>query len=265
MSKHYKHLSHSERHILYIMKQEGHSLRSIARSLARSVSTLSRELHRNRGGRDYRHQQAHALSVWRQQDKPRFRILTETLQAEYISCLQQGWSPEQIWGRRRQQQQTTVSVVTLYRWLHRDRQAGGSLFRFLCHKGRRYRYRNGSYDYRGTIPGRRGIEHRPPVVEERKYLGDWEADTMHGARHQGALVTVVERTSRLVLAAAVDHRDKVRVQQALVRLLHGVAKWVKTITFDNGREFSGHQFIAQQLHWPHLFRSSLSQLGTSHQ
>ena len=144
MSKHYKHLSHSERHILSVMRQEGHSLRSIARS--RPVSTLSRELHRNRGRRGYRHQQTHALSVWRQQDKPRFRILTETLQAEYTSCLQQGWSPEQIWGRRRQQQQTTVSIVTLYRWLPIDKRAV-PCFGSCVIKG-------GVIAYRGTIPGR---------------------------------------------------------------------------------------------------------------
>ena len=197
------------------MQRTGDSGRKIAHYLGRSVSTLRREWLAA-----YPYHQAHELRVRRQQS--------------YL-----GASPAATANHR--VGCDPISVAS-------DRQAGGSLFRFLCHQGRRYRYRSGSSDYRRTIPERRGSEHRPPVVEERKYLGDWEADTMHGARHQGALVTVVERTSRLVLAAAVDHRDKVRGQQALVRLLHGVAKWVKTITFDNGREFSGHQFIAQQLH-----------------
>ena len=102
-------------------------------------------------------------------------------------------------------------------------------------------------DDRGRIPVRSGIEHRSVVVDGRTRLEDWEGDTLPGVRHQGAIVTLVERKSRLTLAAPVDHRNKACVQQAIVHLLQPVAQWVKTITCDNGRDFSRHRSIVRQL------------------
>ncbi len=101
--------------------------------------------------------------------------------------------------------------------------------------------------YKQCIPGRVGIEKRPAIVEQRTRLGDWEADTMHGANHQGFLVTLVERTSRTVLIATVPRKEKDLVTKAILALLQPIADQVHTITFDNGREFSDHQIIADKL------------------
>ncbi len=101
--------------------------------------------------------------------------------------------------------------------------------------------------YKQCIPGRVGIEKRPAIVEQRTQLGDWEADTMHGAHHQGFLVTLVERTSRTVLIAQVPRKEKDLVTKAILALLQPIADQVHTITFDNGREFSDHQIIADKL------------------
>ena len=89
-------------------------------------------------------------------------------------------------------------------------------------------------------------------MEKRTRLGDWEADTMHGAHHQGFSVTLVDRTSRFTLIAQVQHKDKVSVEKAISSMLHFLyvslrADQVHTITFDNGREFSDHQKIAEKL------------------
>ena len=46
MGKHYSHLSSEERAVLQIEVSSGASIRSIARRLSRSASTLSRELSR---------------------------------------------------------------------------------------------------------------------------------------------------------------------------------------------------------------------------
>jgi len=50
------------------------------------------------------------------------------------------------------------------------------------------------------IPNRADISQRPAIVETRARYGDWEGDTMVGHRHQGHLVTHVERKSRFILA-----------------------------------------------------------------
>ena len=46
---------------IHALRKRADSLREIARQLGRSPSTISRELHRNSGGRGYRYQQATPL------------------------------------------------------------------------------------------------------------------------------------------------------------------------------------------------------------
>ena len=123
------------------MKRKGDSGQKIAHYLGRSVSTLRREWFAS-----YPYHQAHARSVWRQQVKPRFHILTEELKARGVCGLQAGWSPEQIRGRWRQRHESSVSAVTLYRWIWQDRRTGGCLYRMLRSGGRRYRHRYGRCD-----------------------------------------------------------------------------------------------------------------------
>lgn len=52
---------------------------------------------------------------------------------------------------------------------------------------------------RGHIPDRVDISKRPDIVNRRGRYGDWEGDTLVGHRHQGRLVTHVERKSRYLL------------------------------------------------------------------
>jgi len=53
--------------------------------------------------------------------------------------------------------------------------------------------------------------------------------------------------SKLNLAICVAHKEAVLVKEAIIQALQPVKDWVKTITFDNGREFCQHSDIAQQL------------------
>ncbi len=57
--KEYRHLSLEEREHVSLGLVQGKSLRSLARELDRSPSTLSREVRRNRGYREYRATVAH--------------------------------------------------------------------------------------------------------------------------------------------------------------------------------------------------------------
>jgi len=54
-------------------------------------------------------------------------------------------------------------------------------------------------DMRGSIANRVGIEKRPKIVERKIRIGDWEGNTVVGKNHQGALVTLVDRKSKLTL------------------------------------------------------------------
>jgi IS30 family transposase len=54
------------------------------------------------------------------------------------------------------------------------------------HNGKKYNKRKSRNSGRGLIPGRVDIDQRPAIVAAKSRIGDWEADTIIGAKHKGA-------------------------------------------------------------------------------
>jgi len=107
-------------------------------------------------------------------------------------------------------------------------------------------YRN-KRDRRGQIPNRRPLSERPLHIEARRQVGHWECDTVMGANHKGAVVTIVERKSGYAVMAKVSNKTSELVSSAIVDKLQPLAARVKTLTFDNGKEFARHAYIDEQL------------------
>ena len=239
----YTQLTREQRYQIYALRKEHHNQTVIARNLGVHKSTISRELSRNQGQRGYRPKQAAELTTERQRQRVQPRIQPNTW-AQVETLLRQQWSPEQITGRLALEGQPTLSHERIYQYIYADKRAGGTLHLHLrCQKARRKRY--GHYDRRGQLPGRRSITERPEVVTRKSRLGDWEADTIIGQHHQQAIVSIVERKSKLTRLAKVEHNTAELVAQAMTTQLESLI--VKTITSDNGREFAGHHSIAEQL------------------
>jgi IS30 family transposase len=78
-------------------------------------------------------------------------------------------------------------------------------------------------------------------------VGHWECDTVIGASHKGAVVTMVERKSGYAVMTKIEKKTSELVSSAIVDKLQPLAARVKTLTFDNGKEFAGHAHIDQQL------------------
>jgi IS30 family transposase len=244
--KSYQQLTQDQRYQIYAFLKAGFSQAGIARELRVDPSTISRELKRNRGQRGYRPKQAQHLADSRRKAKDNpTRITSDTWQQIDIR-LQQDWSPEQISGTLKQQGQPSVSHERIYQHIYADKQQGGDLHNHLrCQKKRRKRY--GKYDRRGQLPNRKSIDDRPAIVASKGRLGDWEADTIIGKNHQQAIVSLVERQSKLTRLAKVEHNTEAAVKQAIIEMLNPLAECVHTITSDNGREFAAHEAIAEAL------------------
>jgi IS30 family transposase len=246
----YRQLTQVQRYQIYALKKTGHSHTEIAEVIGVDKSTVSRELKRNRGGCGYRPQQAHSLAMERRQ-KGVPRITPETW-AVVERLLQQDWSPEQISGRLKQEQGICISHEWIYRYVLTDKQAGGDLYRHLrCQKKRRKRY--GKYDRRGKLRNCRNIEERPKLVNCRKRLGDWEADTLLGKNHKSVMLSLTERKSRFTLLGKVPQRTAQAIRKQTLRLLLPIADKVHTLTSDHGKEFACHEQIAQALHLKFYF------------
>lgn len=244
----YSHLTAEERNHIYELKVEGENVTSIAAALNRDKSTISRELRRNRGQRGYRPAQAQVMSQERALGSANGRRIDPQVWARCKSLLrEEQWSPEQIAGRLKRENIGQISHETIYLRIYADKTTGGTLHRALrCQKKRRKRYGSGR-SRRGQIPHRVGIESRPSAVDGKIRVGDWEGDTVVGKGHSQAIVTVVERKTKFTVLHKVAHNTSDLVTKGIIRQLQDIKPLVKTITFDNGREFTGHVTVASAL------------------
>lgn len=234
----YTHITREERYQIYALKKAGHKQYEIAEVLKRNESTISRELARNSGRRGYRPKQAHSKSVERQAINA--RVIDDATWQFAQDRLMEQWSPEQISGH------AAISPETVYQRVYANKRAGGLLWKNLrCQKQRRKRY--GKAERRGRIPNRLSIDDRPAIVETRSRIGDWEADTVIGKNHRQAIVSIVERKTGFTLIRKVERKTAQAVSEAMIELLNPHRKKVHTITSDNGKEFAGHEEIANKL------------------
>lgn len=85
------------------------------------------------------------------------------------------------------------------------------------------------------------------MVEERRYVGHGKGDTLMGARHRHAIISLVKRQDGYVVLATVDRKTSDLVSAAIIRRLRSNYPLVKTITYDNGKDFAEHARIAHAL------------------
>ena len=237
----YQHLSHEERYQIEAFMKAGQSQTQIAAQLGRHRSTINRELRRNSGRRGYRPKQAGEFAANRARGSRNAVRITTDVMAQANAYLALQWSPVQIAAK------LPLSHETLYQHVYADKHQGGNLWQHLrCQKKKRKRYASG-HDRRGQIKGRRPISDRPAHIEARKQMGHWEGDTVIGAHHQQAIVTLVERKSGYAVMAKVSNKTAELVSAAIVTQLKPLMNRVSTLTFDNGKEFAQHAEIDQKL------------------
>lgn len=226
------------------MNKAGMTQKDIAQEIGVHPSTVSRELRRNKGLRGYRPFQAHSLALARR-DKGAARIL-DNHWLEIERLLKAYWSPEQIAWRLYLEQGFQISHEWIYQYVYRDKRRGGKLYRYLrCQKQRKKRY--GSNERRGRIPDQTMIDERPSIVDNRSRPGDWEGDTIVGKGHQGVLISLVERKSRYTVLGHSRTKRKDSVADEVIEIMQDYQDVCKTITYDNGREFTEHKRMSEAL------------------
>ena len=239
------HLTYGSRCQLYALKKSGLLIRGVARALEVSASTVSRELRRNGGRRGYRMKQAQRFSESRRRfasTRPRQR--TEALWGRIEGQLRLQWSPQPIAGRLRLQGGAWVGKTWMYRQVWKDRANGGTLYRNLRRRGKKANRRGRCGAGRSVIPGRVDIVERPAVVESKGRVGDWELDTIIGARHRGALVSMVDRRWKFTFLRWVERKTSSAVGGAVLACWRPASALAHPLTADNGKEFAGHREVA---------------------
>jgi len=246
----HKHLSIEERYYIETALKKGDSQNMIAKALNRSQGTISKEVRRNRGERGYRYKQAQRFTDARHQEKPKVIKMTDEIKLFIKEQMESNQSsPEQIAGRLKKVKNISLHHETIYRYIIQEKLDGGELYLHLRHKQKSYRKRYGSASTNSAkgIPDRVDIDERSDEINNRERIGDWEGDTVIGAMHKGAIVTLDERVSKLRLALPMVGKFAQDTKDAIIELLEPIKSFVKSITFDNGKEFAKHKDMANIL------------------
>lgn len=258
--KHYKQLTLSQRYQISALLELRTSITTIADIIGVNKSTVSRELKRNTPSRGrtagrYTAEHAHHKTLYRHSYKPKPTLLTEQLKERIAGLMQyEKWSPELIAKRLHKESERCVSHETIYKWIWTAKHSNSrkhrpykKLYKHLRHTGRRQK-RNNVKDKRGAIIGRVGIDKRPQVVDQRSRIGDIEVDLMMGSNHKSALLVMTDRATLVTMIEKLSSKNADEVYQKMnERLTNFNSSWVKTLTFDNGKEFANHHKIAKDI------------------
>jgi IS30 family transposase len=218
--------------------------------LSRAPSTVSREINRNGGRRQYRAAQADE-AAWQRAHRPKTCKLAQNpaLACIVAEKLQLEWSPRQIagWLKYHYPDDETyqVSHETIYLTLFI--QARGALKKELLKYLRRPRAMRRSHQNSlkgkglGQITNAVSIRERPAEVEDRAVPGHWEGDLLCGSNNS-QIATLVERHTRLVMLVRVPSKDTRTVVNALIKQAHKLPRELyKSLTWDRGAEMADHQ------------------------
>jgi IS30 family transposase len=228
----------------------GLSLRSVAARLGRSPSTVSREVNRHGTSQDYRATVADQRAMERSK-RPKDCALSRKpeLADKVASKLRLDWSPRQIsrWLKVEfaDDASMNVSAETIYKSLYI--QARGVLKKELVSHLRKRRPMRSSKasavdtERWNAIPDLVHISERPAEAQDRAVPGHWEGDLIAGANNTH-IATLVERASRYVILVKVAGKDTHSVISALTEQVQRLPdNWMKTLTWDQGREMAGHR------------------------
>lgn len=235
-------LTPAERDQIAVFLGKGASLRGIARVLGRNVSSVSREVRRNRFGSGYV-----AISAQYQSDTRKFEgrkrhpLKDPVTYAYVLFKLREGWSPEQICGRlKRENGRRVICPETIYKFIYSPGNKSLGLWEYLPRKQKRRQRKFGRASKRLHIPNRISLHLRPKSVERRKEFGHWEGDTLIGKQEKSKVVhTEVERKTRFLQARIIDSKKVAETLNAQKQIFSSFL--CKSVTTDNGFEFIGHE------------------------
>jgi IS30 family transposase len=261
-----RYLSEDERVLIADLHRAGAGVRDIAGKLARSPSSVSRELRRNRdpASGQYRPHAAHKLAVQRRGRARAGKIARDDVLRQFVQDrLEQRWSPEQISQalRREFPGDAARHVVheTVYQAVYRPELGGLSrgLPAQALRSGRRRRrpHRRPGERRPNGITGMTMVGQRPAEAAARTQPGHWEGDLITGASNRSAIGTLVDRASRFTILVHLSGRHTAEaVRDALIAAMSLLPPEMRrSLTWDQGKEMALHREIASALGMPVFF------------
>ena len=242
----YKQLTSEQRYTISILLQQGMLKKNIAAAIKVSPSTITREIKRNSGTQSrYNWKTAQRNAAYHKHRSAGNRAIKSAAKEKALKFLtEEQWSPEQI-SCSLKKSGDRISFETIYGIIRKDKAEGGELYKNCRHK-LKHRSRPVG-EKRITIPDRISIDERPKEANEER-LGDFELDTIVGKGNKGAIVTLVDRkTGYMLMRKSNKGKDAQEIADIVVKLLMPFRNILKSITTDNGVEFTNHKYMTEKL------------------
>lgn len=221
--------------------------------MSRSVSTISDEIKRNTVKGEYDPKKAqHKAYARRKYARYQGRKVAESAKLKtFVNAqLKAGQSPEAIAGRLHHEELPFVSKDSIYRYLKSVH--GRQIEAYLANQKKKRGWRK-RRKQRAKLSDRTFIDQRPSIINERKRIGDVEADfVVSGRNGKGILLVVADRKTRAVFIA--------RINKISVAQVHRSFRWIqkrfpemKSVTTDNDILFQKHDQLEKLLGVPIYF------------
>ena len=263
------HLTLEEREKITVLSANNYSIREISRILKRNPSTISRELRRKeivyfRG--KYLGAQTHkkVKEKWKETHN-RPKLENVFVRKYVIKCLKAGITPELIAGRLRIKYGFKIYHETIYKFIYttnNELHLTDYLLRRKFGRVSRDIRKHNKRKYTGTgknIPNRVDIDLRPIEANLRLEFGHFEADSIEGTRkrlkqengkhiqqRKSCLTVVVDRETRLTKIAKTASLNSIQTTTSILKVMKPYRNTIKSITYDNGKEFSKHEIINKE-------------------
>lgn len=250
----YKHLDISEREKIQELLWQKKSVRSIAKVLDRSVSSIAREIKRNVPLQyKYTPRLANERALKKRKNRGRkLRLKSYFVRRYVIDHLKMGYSPEQIAGRLSlEHPRYKISHEAIYQYVyHRVHcnylRIGYHDLRIYLKRRHKRREKKGMRRYQRIFkPKGLSIEERPVEVQKRKTIGHWEGDSVVSRKSKVGLNTLVERKTGLVLISKIQNGTAEETSKTVIDRLKSFP--CKTLTTDNGHENFAYEKIQKEL------------------
>lgn len=247
----YSHLSLEERLKVYQYKQEKCGVREIARRINRDKSTISRELSRNK----YSDAIDYLPDIAQQKAEERKYILefkidqNETLKYYIFEKLKEKWSPDIIAHRAIQDIGFNISSETIYQYIYHSENQYLGWYQFLMSGRKKRNPFKGRKVRQKIIPNQVSIHERPDVINKRLESGHFEGDLTFFKGDQSRNVGVlIDRATRFLILIKNESKKSTEVIKNMFNALAQLPEHMrKSVTFDNGLEFTYHELLQQFL------------------
>jgi IS30 family transposase len=237
------HLTIDERFTIFEMNKKGYSSRYIGAKINRDKSTVCYELRKTSG--NYRPDKAHEFALLARTNKKKRKLdVDKSLRKEIVDKLKNGIAPDVISGRQKLENNLiSVSTETIYQFIYSSDFAKQEKLYLLLARSRKTRLHRGTRtrQKRISIPDRVSISERAELVRKEAKIGNLEGDLTFNkgnqSRNIGGLVDI--RSQKLFLTLNKSKKTK-EVIGNMNKKLKNVQHLIKTIVFDNGKEFTNH-------------------------